>query len=46
MTATYREVGRRIVEGEQSGAKRAGSGKELLKRLSSDLSTWKAALGG
>ncbi len=24
MTATYWEVGRRIVEGEQSGAKRAG----------------------
>jgi hypothetical protein len=37
MTATYREIGRRIVEGEQSGAKRAGYGKELLKRLSSDL---------
>lgn len=39
MTATYWEVGRRIVEGEQSGAKRAGYGKELLKRLSSDLTT-------
>jgi predicted nuclease of restriction endonuclease-like (RecB) superfamily len=37
MTATYWEVGRRIVEGEQSGARRAGYGKELLKRLSSDL---------
>jgi hypothetical protein len=37
MTATYWEVGRRIVEGEQSGDKRAGYGKELLKRLSSDL---------
>jgi predicted nuclease of restriction endonuclease-like (RecB) superfamily len=37
MTATYWEVGRRIVEGEQSGGKRAGYGKELLKRLSSDL---------
>lgn len=35
MTATYWEVGRRIVESEQSGAKRAGYGKELLKRLSS-----------
>lgn len=37
MTATYWEVGWRIVEGEQSGSKRAGYGKELLKRLSSDL---------
>lgn len=37
MTATYWEVGWRIVEGEQSGGKRAGCGKELLKRLSSDL---------
>lgn len=37
MTATYWEVGRRIVEGEQSGAKRAEYGRELLKRLSSDL---------
>ncbi len=37
MTATYWEVGRQIVEGEQSGARRAGYGKELLKRLSSDL---------
>ena len=37
MAATYWEVGRRIVEGEQSGAKRAGYGKELLKRLSADL---------
>jgi predicted nuclease of restriction endonuclease-like (RecB) superfamily len=37
MTATYWEVGRRIVEGEQSRGKRAGYGKELLKRLSSDL---------
>ena len=35
MTATYWEVGRRIVEGEQAGGKRAGYGKELLKRLSS-----------
>jgi predicted nuclease of restriction endonuclease-like (RecB) superfamily len=37
MTATYWEVGQRIVEGEQAGAKRASYGKELLKRLSSDL---------
>jgi hypothetical protein len=37
MTATYWEVGRRIVEGEQSGGKCASYGKELLKRLSADL---------
>ncbi len=37
MTATYWEVGRQVVEGEQSGAQRAGYGKELLKRLSADL---------
>jgi DUF1016 N-terminal domain len=39
MPATYWEVGRRIVEGEQSGGRRAGYGKELLKRLSSDPTT-------
>jgi predicted nuclease of restriction endonuclease-like (RecB) superfamily len=39
MTTTYWEVGRRIVEGEQAGGKRAGYGKELLKHLSSDLTT-------
>lgn len=38
MTATYWEVGRRIVEFEQRGAKRAGYGKALLKRLAEDLS--------
>ncbi|MGH7795112.1 MAG: PDDEXK nuclease domain-containing protein [Candidatus Binatia bacterium] len=37
MTATYWEIGRRIVEFEQRGKKRAGYGQELLKRLSSDL---------
>jgi hypothetical protein len=37
MTATYWEIGRRIVEFEQGGEKRAESGKELLRRLSSDL---------
>jgi predicted nuclease of restriction endonuclease-like (RecB) superfamily len=37
MTATYWEVGRRIVEFEQGGEKRAGYGKELLERLSKDL---------
>ena len=31
------EIGRRIVEHEQKGAKRAGYGKKLLKELSSQL---------
>ncbi|MCX6954779.1 MAG: PDDEXK nuclease domain-containing protein [Verrucomicrobia bacterium] len=37
MTATYWEVGRRIVEFEQGGKERAGYGEELLKRLAEDL---------
>lgn len=37
MTTTYWEIGRRIVETEQRGAKRAGYGKALLKHLSTDL---------
>ena len=37
MTATYWEVGRRIVEFEQGGKKRAGYGEELLSRLAADL---------
>ncbi len=37
MTATYREVGRRIIEFEQSGEKRAEYGKALLENLSHDL---------
>ena len=37
MTATYWEIGRRIVEFEQGGDKRAGYGQELLKRLALDL---------
>jgi predicted nuclease of restriction endonuclease-like (RecB) superfamily len=37
MTATYWEIGRRIVEFEQGGDKRAGYGEELLKLLASDL---------
>jgi hypothetical protein len=37
MTATYWEVGRRIVEFEQGGKKRAEYGTELLERLSRDL---------
>jgi predicted nuclease of restriction endonuclease-like (RecB) superfamily len=37
MTATYWEIGRRIVEFEQEGQRRAGYGEELLARLSQDL---------
>jgi len=37
MTATYWEIGHRIVEFEQGGKKRAAYGEELLKRLSDDL---------
>lgn len=38
MTATYWEIGRRIVEHEQRGRHRAGYGEELIERLSVDLS--------
>jgi predicted nuclease of restriction endonuclease-like (RecB) superfamily len=37
MTATYWDIGRRIVEFEQGGKKRAEYGQELLERLASDL---------
>jgi len=37
MTATYWEIGRRIVEFEQGGGARAEYGKELLSQLSADL---------
>lgn len=37
MSASYWEIGRRIVESEQGGAVRAGYGEALLKRLSADL---------
>ncbi|MBI3248014.1 MAG: DUF1016 domain-containing protein [Deltaproteobacteria bacterium] len=37
MTATYWEIGRRIVEREQGGRKRAEYGEELIERLSVDL---------
>lgn len=37
LTATYWEVGRRIVEYEQAGAARAGYGERVLERLSADL---------
>jgi hypothetical protein len=38
MTATYWEIGRRIVEFEQGGERRAEYGEALLKRLAQDLS--------
>ncbi len=38
MTATYWEIGRRIVQSEQAGEKRAGYGEELIRRLAEDLS--------
>ena len=37
MTATYWEIGQRIVEFEQRGKKRAEYGEELLQRLAQDL---------
>ncbi|MBD2570532.1 PDDEXK nuclease domain-containing protein [Anabaena lutea] len=37
MTATYWEIGRRIVELEQGGEKRAEYGASVIKRLSTDL---------
>src|SRR6266436_7107287 len=37
MTATYWEIGRRIVEFEQRGEVRAQYGQELLKHLTGDL---------
>jgi len=39
MTATYWEIGRRVVEHEQRGEQRAAYGRELLSRLSVDLTT-------
>lgn len=37
MTASYWEIGRRIVEAEQKGRRRAGYGEQLIVRLSADL---------
>ena len=37
MTATYWEIGRRIVEHEQRGRNKAGYGEELIDRLAADL---------
>jgi hypothetical protein len=39
MTATYWEVGRRIVDFEQAGEKKAEYGEALLKRLAVDLTS-------
>ncbi len=39
LTATYWEIGRRIVEFEQKGERRAEYGEALLKRLAVDLSS-------
>jgi DUF1016 N-terminal domain len=38
MTATYWELGRRIVQSEQAGEKRADYGELLINRLAKDLS--------
>lgn len=37
MTATYWEIGRRIVEAQQKGKRRAGYGERLIERLAADL---------
>lgn len=37
MTASYWEIGRRIVEAEQNGKRRAGYGEQLIERLTADL---------
>lgn len=37
MTATYWEIGHRIVEREQEGRRRAGYGEALIKRVAADL---------
>jgi predicted nuclease of restriction endonuclease-like (RecB) superfamily len=37
MTATYWEIGRRIVEAQQKGKRRAGYGEQLIARLAADL---------
>ena len=38
MTATYWEIGRRIVQSEQAGEKRAEYGEVLIEQLAKDLS--------
>lgn len=37
MTVTYWEIGRRIVEAEQKGKRRADYGEQLIERLAKDL---------
>ena len=37
MTASYWEIGRRIIQAEQKGKRRAGYGEQLIERLSTDL---------
>ena len=37
MTATYWEIGRRLVEVEQKGQKRADYGKQIIQKMSKDL---------
>ena len=37
MTVTYWEIGRRIVEAEQGGKRRADYGERLIERLATDL---------
>lgn len=37
MTASYWEIGRRIVNAEQRGKRRAGYGEQLIERLANDL---------
>jgi uncharacterized protein DUF1016 len=37
MTATYWAIGRRIVEAEQRGRRRADYGERLIERLATDL---------
>jgi predicted nuclease of restriction endonuclease-like (RecB) superfamily len=37
MTASYWEIGRRIIEAEQKGKRRAGYGEQLIELLSADL---------
>lgn len=38
MTTTYWEIGRRIVESEQGGERRAGYGEQIIEQLAADLS--------
>nr|WP_264628192.1 PDDEXK nuclease domain-containing protein [Candidatus Symbiopectobacterium sp. NZEC135] len=37
MTASYWDIGRRVIEAEQKGRRRAGYGEQLIARLSNDL---------